>query len=161
MVTNNSDIKGARTVTNGELNKYGDPYEANEVKYGGRVQFDGDKLIAMPMRNTKGNRVSFNVVRRGDLPISVSCFGDLADQCAALLLNNMRVTVDGRIRITETNSNNRITRYTNIPVHEVGIWDSADKVHWLQYEPSKFQESFVEPLPGAQSSTVTPADVPA
>jgi hypothetical protein len=159
MVTENDEIRGAREVTEGPLTKYGEPYEENAVRYGGRVQFEGVKLQPVPMRNAKGNRVSFNVLRRGDLPISVSCFGDLADQCGALLMNNMRVTVDGRIRITETNSNNRITRYTNIPVHEVGIWDSADKVHWLQYEPAKFQESFVEPLPGAQGSVVTSADL--
>jgi hypothetical protein len=145
------------------LDKYGNPQDSNEASLCGIIATEDDKMVAKAMAGDRGDVIEFQLKtnRRSDVQFRVTCFGDLATQVGAMVRKGMRLTVMGRLRERTSGFAGRLQKQVDIVAWEVGIWDMEYKVHWLQYEPSKFQESFVEPLPGAQGSTVTPSDVPA
>lgn len=156
------EIRGAREITDGELNKYGDPRNGSEIKLWGIIVTDQAKLVATPMKAGRGDVLSFQLrlSTRQDDPIQVSCFGELATVAGMALQHNMRLTVEGRLRKRSQTSGGRTTVFVDVVAWEIGMWDNEFKVHWLQYHASNStDDQFVEPLPGAQGSTIGAEDL--
>lgn len=153
--------RGAKPVSDGVLDKYGNPMDSNEAFLCGIVVTANDKLTAKPMAGGRGDVIEFQLKtnRRNDVQYRVTCFGELATVVGSMVRNGMRVSVEGRLRERMTGFTGRLQKQVDIVAWEVGVWDSDYKVHWLQYEPARFNDQgFVEPLAGDQGGVAVIPD---